>query len=544
MNIRVQGPDGVILEFPAGTDPGVMKSAMQKRYGGPQQKSIAQTQAMPDTGSASTMDGFLPVDTQGAIAPPQGTGIGEELRRLGRSADDAVRVGANAMTFGLADRFAGAMTGKGTEGERAVTKGSRERLGPVASTAIDIAGGVLPGVGLAKAGITAARAIPQARLLGRLGAGAVDGAALGAANALGYGEDVQQGALMGGAGGGAGALAGEVLSAGMRGVGSLTRRKPSNQIQSRADLKQAADEAYKSARNADVLYSPEALSQSAGNVQQQFANLSARPELQPKAFVALRAMQEDAEKGLPVTPAGLDSLRQIAGDAFDAGNLKNNALTKAIANEIDTLTGSQSAAISGNAQEVADALMRGRQMHSQGKKYDEVSRLLNRAEFNAESAGAGANIENQTRGQLKQLLRDEKYTRGYTQDEKDALREAVLGTPLRNTMRGLGKAAPNGVVSTVLSGGAGHSLGAMVGMGPLGMVAVPAAGYVAKKTSDAMTDRAAQRVLEIILAGGKKEAAFGTPNMLERMGTDNRDAIVRALMMSGAIAAPGIVSNR
>jgi hypothetical protein len=183
-------------------------------------------------------------------------------------------------------------------------------------------------------------------------------------------------------------------------------------------------------------------------------------------------------------------------------------------------------------------------MHSQGKKYDEVSRLLNRAEFNAESAGAGANIENQTRGQLKQLLRDEKYTRGYTQDEKDALREAVLGTPLRNTMRGLGKAAPNGVVSTVLSGGAGHSLGAMVGMGPLGMVAVPAAGYVAKKTSDAMTDRAAQRVLEIILAGGKKEAAFGTPNMLERIGTDNRDAIVRALMMSGAIAAPGIVSNR
>jgi hypothetical protein len=36
MNIRVQGPDGVILEFPAGTDPGIMKSAMQKRYGGPQ----------------------------------------------------------------------------------------------------------------------------------------------------------------------------------------------------------------------------------------------------------------------------------------------------------------------------------------------------------------------------------------------------------------------------------------------------------------------------------------------------------------------------
>ncbi|MFN8993808.1 MAG: hypothetical protein ACK5X3_09160, partial [Pseudomonadota bacterium] len=72
---------------------------------------------------------------------------------------------------------------------------------------------------------------------------------------------------------------------------------------------------------------------------------------------------------------------------------------------------------------------------------------------------------------------------------------------------------------------------------------VPAAGYAAKKTSDAMTEKAAQRVLEIILAGGKKEAAFGAPNMLERIGADNREAIVRALLASGAIAVPGAVTN-
>lgn len=544
MNIRVQGPDGVIIEFPQGTDNAVIMGVMQKRYGGPQQQAPAQAQAMPETGVAGSMDGMLPPDTQGAAPAPQGVGIGNELRRIGRGMDDAARIGANALTFGLADRFAGAMPGgQGTDAERKQTAQSRERLGPVASTAIDIGSGAATGKGLMDAGLTAARLAPNAGIIVRTLLGGVDGAALGAANAAGYGEDVKQGALYGGLGGGAGSLAGEALAGTIRGAGGLLRQKPNNPIQSRTDLKQAADEAYRSARSADVLYSPEALAQSAGNVQRQFADMAARPELQPKAFVALRALQQDAERGLPVTPAGLDSLRQVAGDAFEAGNNKNNALTKAIANEIDSLTGNQSAAISGNAQEVADALSRGRQMHSQGKKYDEVSRLLNRAEFNAESAGVGANIENQTRGQLKQLLRDEKFTRGYTQDEKDALSEAVLGTPFRNAMRSLGKAAPTGLVSTVLSGGAGHSLGMLTGLGPLGMVAVPAAGYAAKKTSDAMTEKAAQRVLEIILAGGRKEAAFGTPNMLERIGADNREAIVRALMASGAIAVPSAITN-
>jgi hypothetical protein len=516
-----------------------MKSAMQKRYGGPQQQSIAQTQAMPDTGSASTMDGMLPADTQGAVAPPQGTGIGEELRRLGRSADDAVRVGANAMTFGLADRFAGAMTGKGTEGERAVTKGSRERLGPVASTAIDIGGGILPGMGLAKAGITAARLAPNAGLLGRIGLGAVDGAALGAASALGHGQDVQSGALAGAAGGAGGQALGEALAAGVKGVGGLLRAKPVNPVQSRADLARIADESYEAVRNADVLYSPESLRGAAMNVEKTFAERSARPELQPKAFVALKALQGDAERGLPVTPSGLDSVRQVAGDAFDAGNKKNNALTKAIAEEIDALSGNQSAVLSGDAGEVAKALRAARTAHAQGKKYDEISKLLNRAEFNAESAGVGANIDNATRQQLKTLLRDEKFTRGYSPDESAALKEAVLGTPLRNAMRGLGKAAPNGSVQTVLGAGAGYGL-----LGPVGAVAVPAVGYAAKKTSDVMTDRAAKRVLEIILAGGSKEAAFGAPNAMERAALANREALARALMMSGAIAAPGIVSNR
>lgn len=220
MNIRVQGPDGVIIEFPQGTDNAVIMGVMQKRYGGPQQQAPAQAQAMPETGVAGSMDGMLPPDTQGAAPAPQGVGIGNELRRIGRGMDDAARIGANALTFGLADRFAGAMPGgQGTDAERKQTAQSRERLGPVASTAIDIGSGAATGKGLMDAGLTAARLAPNAGIIVRALLGGVDGAALGAANAAGYGEDVKKGAWDGFLGGGAGSLFGEALAGTIRGVG-------------------------------------------------------------------------------------------------------------------------------------------------------------------------------------------------------------------------------------------------------------------------------------------------------------------------------------
>ena len=153
--------------------------------------------------------------------------------------------------------------------------------------------------------------------------------------------------------------------------------------------------------------------------------------------------------------------------------------------------------------------------------------------MNAQKAGKGTNIDNATRQQLDTLLRDDKFTRGWTADEKAALKEAVLGTPMSNVMRALGQAAPTGIVSTALSGGAGFGL-----LGPVGAVALPAAGHVAKKTADTMREKSAQRLVDIILAGGSKEAAQGAPNIVERLTQEQRDAIIRALMAGGAVSAP------
>lgn len=511
--------------------------SLDQLRGGAPVNAPAQPKAMPEAGVSGSMDGMLPPDTQGAAPAPQGVGIGNELRRIGRSMDDAARIGANALTFGLADRFAGAMPGgQGTDAERKQTAQSRERLGPVASTALDIAGGVATGAGLANAGLTAARLAPNAGIIGRTLLGGVDGAALGAANAAGYGEDVKQGALYGGIGGGAGSLAGEALAGAIRGVGRMTRKAPPA-APSLDDLKVRQRAAYDTFEKINPIYDNKEIVAAQSRLQSRFSDMGADPALQPKAFVALNRLAKDAESGLPVTGKGLETIRKVAGNAYDPMNPSSNSLVKAVQGEIEGVMGNPGAAISGNAKAAADAVADAREMTKRIKKQEIVDQLLEKASIRADRAGSGGNIDNATRQELSKLL-DPKSKQGknFTDDEREAIRELIKGTLLGNVMRGVGKLSPqgSGLMSAMGIGG--------TAVNPL--IAIPfALGAAAKPIGDNMTARSAQRIGEIIRAGGTKEAAFGTPNMLERIGADNREAIVRALMASGAIAVPSAVTN-
>jgi hypothetical protein len=61
--------------------------------------------------------------------------------------DDAGRAASNAMTFGMADRIAGAMPGTSTEEQVRLTEEARKRS-PYATGVADIAGSaMIPGIG-------------------------------------------------------------------------------------------------------------------------------------------------------------------------------------------------------------------------------------------------------------------------------------------------------------------------------------------------------------------------------------------------------------
>ena len=171
---------------------------------------------------------------------PANVGWGDYLlahvMKQGQGADQAAqdysRAAADDITFGLADRLQSSLTGNDLAQERALTQQAHSRLGAMDYVTAGAMYGLGPGeLGLASrlgeaaapylgplAKSTVAGVAPVAGKFGSWAGGvagsAVEGALAGGAGAAGHGEDIGQGALMGGATGGVGGLAGGVVGRG------------------------------------------------------------------------------------------------------------------------------------------------------------------------------------------------------------------------------------------------------------------------------------------------------------------------------------------
>ncbi|MBN9454271.1 MAG: hypothetical protein J0I42_20230 [Bosea sp.] len=159
--------------------------------------------------------------TGGMVAAPAPVtmGYGEQMGKIGSLVDKGVRMAANGLTFGMADRFAGgmdALTGQapsyssGVDAQHVRTQAIRDEA-PILAGIAEAAGGLTGGVGLIKNGVTLAGRVGSG-LMPRIAAfgaeGGLYGAAAGAGNTYtGNAQDyvdngwsgAKTGALIGGA---------------------------------------------------------------------------------------------------------------------------------------------------------------------------------------------------------------------------------------------------------------------------------------------------------------------------------------------------------
>lgn len=439
------------------------------------------------------------------------------------AADDHARMLANGMSFGLADRAAGYANGTGTEAERAKSHEVEKRLGPQAF--VDQAvGSFIPTSKLAAAGVTATR-IPG--FVGNMLGNTIDGAVLGGATAAGNGEDIKTGVLAGAGGG----LAGDI-------VGGVARKFMSSvpKTMNAEQIRDAAKQSYAKADAAGVVYKPEAVANLSNDIKQQFAQFGYHPDLQPGAKVALGELDRLAEGG-NVNLTGLDTARKIASNAYIPGNKSNNALVSKIINGIDDLTKNPDPAnvLIGDAVQGASSLAEARQLWGRASKLDTVDELLNKADLRAGSTGSGGNIENATRQNLRSILQNKAKSRGFTVDEKAALERAVMGSPVQNTLRQVGKFSPvgNGLVGTIqgLMAVGTHAAGAPM-VAPV-IIGGAAAGTAAKYGSEAMQRSAVERLQKLIAAGGDNASIAATLSPAKKKAIE---VLSRALMLSGPAA--------
>lgn len=456
-----------------------------------------------------------------------------QLGDAGQAADDMARIGANAMTFGYADKIAGYLGGEGTEAERIKTEAARDRAGP-AAIAGDVLGGAATMGGLARQGLSALNYVPKmSGALGfgaRTGAAMVDGAAAGALTASGYDTDIGQGAAFGALAGGAGNAAGEALSAGVSKVAGLFNKKPS--IPGYDDIVRGADEAYKAADDAGVIFTPQAIARIKQSAQAALAEDGYLPANQPKIGAVLSALDDMAQGN--VTLKGLDSLRKAAGNAYDPNNNSSNMMIGKIIDEIDGLVKSPQAGdvLTGDAQAASAAMTKARELWARKSKLDKVGLVLTKAERRANASGSGGNLDNATRQKIVEILNNKKQSRGFTPDERAAMDTVIAGTPGQNTLRLAGKLSPqgNGLMAAL-------GLGSAATFGPVGAIP-PSLGFVAKALADRGTGKNVEQLMDIIAAGGSRAAAQAAPNAVQRLTQSKRDEIVRALMAAGILASP------
>jgi hypothetical protein len=213
---EITAPDGKAYEI-EGPDAQGALAALQKHIGTPAAAPAAAPVMPPaDPFAAPT----------GAEAPPAlaAMGYGELARTAGRTADNIVRAAANSMTFGMGDRFAGAMdamigrapsVSEGVKAQHAESEARRQEQ-PAAAVVGDVAGGLTGGVGLAKSGLTLAGRVGPS-LLPRVAGYGAEGAVYGGAHGAGstysdrisdYIENAKKGATTGALIGGALPVAG------------------------------------------------------------------------------------------------------------------------------------------------------------------------------------------------------------------------------------------------------------------------------------------------------------------------------------------------
>lgn len=277
----------------------------------------------------------------------------------------------------------------------------------------------------------------------------------------------------------------------MKGKAKATATKPA--IPTKEQLATDSKTAYKAAEDAGIEVSEPSFASAKTGLIDALNKEGVDPTLHPKTTAALKRI---AETEGPVTLQKLETLRKISKDAESSIEPADRRLAGQVVDHIDDYIErlDTTDVVSGDPAKAA-LLKDARNLWSRKRKADVIDELMHRAELSAPNFSASG-MENAIRTEFRSLAKNQRKMRGFTKEEQAAIERVAKGGPVENSLRMLGKAAPTGVVSGALSSGAGLAFG-----GPIGAVALPLAGMLARSGAKKMTLNNAMAAQELMRRG-------------------------------------------
>lgn len=234
--------------------------------------------------------------------------------------------------------------------------------------------------------------------------------------------------------------------------------------------------------------------------------------------------------------ASLHSLERLRRALRSAGGGKLDTPNQAIANRlieklddaVDSLSASNIAASGQTGRPIIDVLKEAREVYRTGKKADVIERAIR----NGMDAKSG--VENGLRQEFTKLLKNDKFMRGLSEAEKEAIRLAAKGNFTSLALRWFGTFGipvdqGRNFLGSVIGGGIGSAVG-----GPVGAVALPLAGTAAKVGASRMAQNQAAIAEALIKAGPQGQGAFSAAQGAREVA--GREAVLRALLQSQSAA--------
>lgn len=299
-------------------------------------------------------------------------------------------------------------------------------------------------------------------------------------------------------------------------------------------LKNAADAGYTGARATGATYPGEAVGAAAQQAISGLQNDGILPELAPQTHSILGKLANPPD-GPVATIGSLDAARKALNRI--GGNFQNPTEQEAARRAIKTVdqiiqngatpppvAGTSPAAAAGAANgsgtggvaalpnttgayttpeaAAANLIRDARGNAAAAFRSNRLTGAEDAAELRAAATNSGQNIGNALRQRLASLLLNPKAARGYSQDELDAIRQVVQGTPSTNAMRRVGNmfGGGGGIGHTIIGAlgalGGGY-LGGIEGAG-IGAAALPTLGAVTRHAYNSAVQRGVENAAQLV----------------------------------------------
>lgn len=473
----------------------------------------------------------MPDDTSGTYTQAIQSAMNKAspLAKAGQVADDALRLGSNALTFGARDKYAHFLGGGTPEEERQKTLDAKMRGGSGGS-AVEVAGGLPLAAAMPEIAPAMANQFtnPVAKTAAALAGGALEGSAFGSLNAAFGDKPVVKSELEGSASGAFGQAASGLINKGL----SMFTKNPARL--SVDDLRGQKNLAYDEVGRIGAEYTPGTVRGVLADVDN--ATSTAYPGLHDRVIGTRDNMRRRIDTGNPVSLTEMDANRQIINrdvtrlskESFPAQGDMGVDMVNAMDDNLRNVGPLGVTARSGDPADAADAIERARGLNSRMEKLSQLDDSMAKASRKARR-NIATGEDSTMRANIDTILGNPKLRKGYTPDELAQMETIVNGTGMQQTLRQAGRMAPGGSFlypAMATAGATGFKIGGPM-LGTVAAGAVPVTGMLAKKASQRSTMRSVEDLLDLVSSGGNKAAITKAP----AMNNKTQNALARLLML-------------